>query len=398
MFTIGGTVPVTVQISVSKNPSGCESQDEPPCPIAEIVGIGNFPAGTTYRDLAPGTYTLRALANRWDGYASITVTWRDRGPTKKKTAGGLRVAEIRTADAMGNTTVRRYKYTLQGDTAWSSGVISAEPEYGYGFTSPTCTYFARSSMSKMPLGEGPVVGYSEVTVWHGANGEYGKTRYTFRSPRDVEDDALYKDTWPFATRTSYEWMRGQQTSVTEYNASGQVQQRTASTYAFRQDSVVASRFKGVSIHTFTSGDVASYFAVQPFEIISAWVHPLSDTTVVYDETGVSSVTSVRTYTYGNPAHLQLTQIAETNSDGRERITRMKYPADYAKGSANPEAAALTAMQDSAHMHSQVIERWVVEKNGGTQKVIQGELSTYKIFAPGQILPFQRFILFPENQP
>jgi len=31
-------------------------------------------------------------------------------------------------------------------------------------------------------------------------------------------------------------------------------------------------------------------------------------------------------------------------------------------------------------------------------VIQGELSTYKIFAPGQILPFQRFILFPENQP
>ena len=28
-------------------------------------------------------------------------------------------------------------------------------------------------------------------------------------------------------------------------------------------------------------------------------------------------------------HLQQTQVTETNSDGKQRITRMKYPADYA---------------------------------------------------------------------
>lgn len=392
-FTIGGAQTVTVKVSVDQDPSGCEFQEEPPCPTAEIVGKGILSAGTLYMDFAPGTYTLRAASNGSDGYVSVTVTWRDRGPTKKKTAGGLRIAEVRTVDAMGNTTIRGYQYTLQSDTARSSGVVNAEPAYGYGFQSPTCTFFSRSSMSKMPLGEGPPVGYSEVTVWHGVNGEYGKTRHTFRSARDVEDDVIGAGVWPFATRTSYEWMRGQQTSVTEYNAAGQIQQRTASTYAFRDDSATVRKFRGMSIHTFTSGEFASYFAYQPFEVISAWVHPESDTTVIYNETGGSSISTVKKYTYGNPEHLQLTQITETNSDGTERITRLKYPADYASGSGNAEAAALTAMKGSAHMHSQVIERWIAEKKKDSgEKIVQAELTTFKEFAPGKILPFQRYIL------
>ena len=52
----------------------------------------------------------------------------------------------------------------------------------------------------------------------------------------------------------------------------------------------------------------------------------------------------------------------SRSDGTQRITRMKYPGDYATGSGNPEAAALTAMQDvsstGAHMPGVVIERTV----------------------------------------
>jgi hypothetical protein len=310
------------------------------------------------------------------------------------TAGGLRVAEVRTVDAMGNTTTRRYKYTLQSDTTKSSGFINAEPAYGYSFNSSKCSFFSRSSTSKMPLGEGPVVGYSEVTVWHGANGEHGKTRHTFRSVLDVGDEVI-NSLWPFSTRTSYEWMRGQEKGATEYNAAGQVQQRTASVYRFREtstDSATMRRFRGVSIHTFTAGQFASYYSYQPFEIISAWVHPQADTTFIHNETGGSSVSTVKSYTYGNSNHLQLTEVNETNSDGIQRITHMKYPADYAQGFGNAEAAALTAMQDTAHMHSQIVERWILEKTGSTEKIIQAELTTFKVFAPGKILPFQRFIL------
>ena len=60
-------------------------------------------------------------------------------------------------------------------------------------------------MTRMPLGGGPPVGYREVVVWHGANGEFGKTMHTFRTVRDVDDDQTTSK-WPFYKRTSREWM------------------------------------------------------------------------------------------------------------------------------------------------------------------------------------------------
>ena len=72
---------------------------------------------------------------------------------------------------------------------------------------------------------------------------------------------------------------------------------------------------------------------------------------------------------------------------------MKYPADYpATGGVSPEAVALNNMQGAAvHMHSPVIERWVVEKIGTVERVMRSELTTFKAFG-AWYLPFQRFIL------
>jgi len=130
----------------------------------------------------------------------------------------------------------------------------------------------------------------------------------------------------------------------------------------------------------------------PFEIISAWVAPKADSEFVYSEAGTSGISTVKTYAYGNPAHLELTQLTETNSNGTQRITRMKYPADYASGGGNVEATAITAMKGTANQHSAVIERWVSEKVGSTEKVVSAELTAFRQYASGQYMPYQRFVL------
>jgi hypothetical protein len=397
-FTVGGTDSVILTVSVGLSPSDCGQQIG--CPYSEVrkstgEGIGTWTApGTYYVRVAPGNYNAWASSEMSGGYATTGVSWRDIAPGGKKLGGGLRVAEVRTADAMGTITTRKYKYTRQSDATRSSGMVGIEPAYTFQYTSSGCSYFSASSMSKMPLGGGASVGYSEVTVWHGPNGEYGKTRHTFRSVVDQVD--LYPwGVWPFSTPTSKEWKRGQETEAVETNAAGQTQQRAASTYSFQDYEPETWRsFRGMSIHPFSAGTLlgGSAYYYNSFNVFSAWSYKDSDTTVFYNDTGSSSFTTTRTYAYGNPKHIELTELTETNSNGTQRITRMKYPADYANTGTDAVGAALAAMQGSAHMHSPVIERVVIEKVGSTEKIVQAELTTFKQYLTGQYLPYQRFVL------
>ena len=93
----------------------------------------------------------------------------------------------------------------------------------------------------------------------------------------------------------------------------------------------------------------------------------------------------------------MTEITETNSDSTQRITRMKYPGDYATGGPpGSEAAALTAMQDvstsGAHMPGVVIERVVSQKVGASERAFQAEITTFKEFLYGQFLPYKHYVL------
>jgi hypothetical protein len=395
-FTITSVDPDTtilVKLDFFQDPVGCAGMDDPPCPMTELVGTGGWQTNGQYEVfLPPGTYTLRATTLAWNQQAQITATWSNLVAAPGRIAGGLRVAELRAADALGNVTTRKYRYTLQSDPTRSSGVISDEPRYHYSYWSPGCSYFSRTSMSKLPLGDGAPVAYREVTVLHGTTGQFGMTRHTFRSFFEVVDPAPDGTVWPFSRRTNYAWMRGQETGSTEYNAAGQPQQRIASVHAFQEgEPITERRFRGMSINTFSGGMFGTNYVFNAFEVLSVWSFMAEDTTVVYDEAGTNAFATTRTYTYGNPNHIQLTLLTENNSNGTQRITRMTYPGDYAPGSGNPEAAALTAMQGAAHMHSEVIERWVTERTGGTEKVVQGELTTFKQYPSGHYRPFQRFV-------
>jgi RHS repeat-associated protein len=346
--------------------------------------------------LSPGTYTLRASDEFSGGFVSVSVGFQTYGPVSKKSGGGLRLAELRSADAMGNIVIRKYRYTLRSDTSRSSGVVSAEPAYSFQYTSSACSYFSISSTSKMPLGDGPPVGYSDVQVLEGSTGQFGSTRHTFTTALNADDQSVSSSVWPFSTRTSYEWKRGLATGERQWDASGRLQRRDTSTFAFRDagapDTATTRRFRGLSIHSFSAGELGSVYLSNAFEIISAWEYKDSETTFAFDTSGTSSFSTTKSFAYENPKHLQLTELTETNSDGTQRITRMRYAADYATGEGNAEASALTQMQGALNMHAQPIERWVIKRAGGVDSVVSAELTSFKRFPTGQVLPFQRFVL------
>lgn len=395
---------VLATISTWQSPDNCAGIINPPCPTEGIDGVGNWQqSGVYYINMAPGLYTMRTndMGTYPNGFSTIIVDLDYKVPAKiAGGGGGLRIAEVRSMDAMGATTYHEYKYRLQSDTTTSSGIINTEPFYGYTFSSPECSYFSRSSTSRMHLGDGPGVAYRDVAVWRGQRGEFGKTWHHFRTYANAADPTA-AGSWPYLRQTTYDWQRGQDTSSTIYDSLGVIQHHNASTNQFLTTAPTYRSFHGMALYSMAvpegGGIDNEYFygvdVYNPFEVISAWTYMDTDTTVAYDQAGANKVTSVKTYVYGNPAHLQPTQIIETNSDGTQRITRMTYPQDYdSTGTGNAEAIALGLMVKTAHMHNEVIEKWTIRRVNGVDAVVEGTLTTYKQYPSGQILPYQHFVL------
>jgi hypothetical protein len=414
-FTVGGSSSVAAHVGVSMyvHPTqpivNCENGDPVyPCPWTEIVGVAPpwypghppYAAGSSYNTsadivLAPGTYTLHASAAGWNVDISVVVDWKEKMVVTKKAAGGLRIAELRTTDGRGNTTVTKYQYTLQSDPARSSGVIGIEPKYDFEYSGAQCHFYSRASTSKIPLGSGTIgeVAYREVTVLHGANGEYGSTRHTFRSIVEWLD-GFNTSPWPFALRTSNAWERGQPIETIEYDAAGRIQRRVKALYSVEAlNPIPARRFRAMSIYTYWGGGAVGFYG-NAYEVIAGWLFQSDDTTMQYDTTGTSSVALAKTFVYGNPNHLQLTEVQETNSDATKRVTRMTYPLDYTPctGTCDAVATALTAMQGTAHIQNAVIERWILKRVGNMDSLMTAQVTTYKQYPSGQFLPYQRFVL------
>ena len=391
-FTVGGSSPVAVTVTVTLDPA-CGPQFG--CPYAEIVGSATYSTPGAYSvTLAPGTYTLHAAEEFIGGFALISVSWQDLIVDKKKPAGGLRLAELRSADAMGAIAVKKYQYVLPTDASRSSGVVNQEPRYDYTVNSVGCAYFSRSTTSKTPIGAGPVVGYRYVTVLHGANGEFGRDEHAFRTPFHVVDLPTSGAQWPGARVTSNEWMRGQEIGSVTRSASGVDQLRSAQVWTFESipssQPLAVQRFRAMSTNSFAGG-AGSVTAHNAFEVVSGWAYESSDTTISLDEAGANAITTSRAKRYENPAHGMVTRISETGTGGRRRVTRMRYPDDYPAGSGDPEATAFGLMRGAAHMPGVVIEQ-VVEDSGATVGVLQATLTTLRTTALAQTLPYEMFQL------
>lgn len=351
------------------------------------------------------TYTLKAWnQGTLNRRVVITVHWTEQIVLTKKLGAGLRIAQVRADDGMGNVTVRKYSYQLSDGR--SSGWVTLGPRYDYNRqavspdNSKQCSYYSRASAPRIPLGDGPIVEYSVVTESLGVNGVFGSTIRRFNANCDCANAAAAQNAnreSPFLRYTTDGWRRGNPTSTDELNASGQIQQSTSYTYSTPPFSHPTLSFRGLAVDVYsywgrTQLANTYYIYANQFLVQSALKAETAESTTLFDETGGNAIVASKQFTYGNPNHAQLTEISETNSDGSQRITRMRYPGDYTPQSGTPEVNALTAMQGAANVQNAVIERWVLERRAGVEKVLRGDVTTYREFLTGQFLPYQHFVL------
>ena len=116
------------------------------------------------------------------------------------------------------------------------------------------------------------------------------------------------------------------------------------------------------------------------------------TALLRDSVVTDGIPRLTTYEYGNTTHRQITRINDTNSDGTQRVTRMKYPHDYATTSPSSSDAmirAIDSMKNVSHVVNALIEQWVSKKTStDSSTVLSADLSKFRGFSPGQILPSQ----------
>src|SRR5690606_31655170 len=140
--------------------------------------------------------------------------------------------------------------------------VHAEPRYDYYYTSATCSYFSRSSMSRMPLGGGAPVTYVNATTLHGSTGQFGRTHYTFRYEADT---TVSNGKWPYSRTTSNGRKRGHMLGRAEHNSADQPQRRNIMTYSFNETAPISTpHFPGISINSFSAGGGGSTHVYQPF--------------------------------------------------------------------------------------------------------------------------------------
>ncbi len=424
-FVYAGGVDPTLSSTIDVYMSGsCSPQ---PCiaelwrgPTRETGWSSNQTAyhWTLTRDV---TYTIKAWNNATPNIrVAVSVHWDQRILLTKKTAGGLRIKEVRANDGMSNVTVRKYSY--QYDDGRSTGWITLGPRFDFdrnlisGDQTRQCVYYSRSSTPQNPLGNGLQVTYAQVTESLGVNGVFGVVRRRFEAGCDCANAEIaarhnstapaYNSEWPFLRYTMDAWRRGQLLSTEELSATGAMQRATSLSYGNPPSLHPTITFRGLAVDVYSMISrwygpwpiTTTYFIwASPFQVQTALKVQTAQATTFYDTTGTSSFGTTQQFKYGNPGHAQLTEITETNSDNTQRITRMKYPGDYATdGAAGTEAGALAAMQDvsltGAHMPGVVIERSVSSKVGPTEQIVQAEITTFKEFLAGQFLPYKHYVL------
>lgn len=370
-------------------------------------------------------------------YSTYTQSSPGGGPEPLPIAGGLRIKAITDYDQAGNFARektfsyspgdlldypaydRRYQTDIAENASTYSGVPTCSPM--------EADMWQLFSTSQVLLGvtQGSPVGYSLVTEKDvdASGNDNGYTNYSFSFSGDsaniLQFDAAYT-AWsgtqilnPMVPFNNFDYKRGLLLSKDVYakNASGTYVkiQSIVNNYNFNDFNYSKryARIRGLrtirmrGIHSldgqyncsapyngydlpisgqhFQVNDFAPDFGFAFYDIISAWVQKTNTTIINYDQNGLNPVTSVTSYYYDNPLHMNPTRIT-TNRSNRDSITTlMTYPQDYASG---------TPFIDSLVTHHAIslpIEKVHYKRDAlANITILDGRISTY--LADGKGLP------------
>lgn len=326
-------------------------------------------------------------------------------------AGGLRVAKIvdydPESDAHYNT--RTYIYhRKEGNDHRSNGILLITPRYSYydvaystdsdGDTCLDCAYVVRQSDSVLPVtgSAGVVVGYSTVTEVHGdgsvdsPNGADGSIVYNFNNAPETVISYIHPLNGNYMMRPPAVSVRpnplnGTPVSTIYKNSSGtavkeiiydyQPPTHVRWDYAMEVRRIKMPGMGHEQVPTDPSSldptrPLRSYFNLYLYPIMTSFVYNRS-VTEKYD----GRVTKVTTYSYDNPAHLQVTKTVVTTSDNHTVETITKYPADYSGLPAGNPVKSMNTLQ--RYMPTVPVESKTTDVTAG--KVLKNTIGVFDFF-------------------
>ena len=306
----------------------------------------------------------------WDEPVGEKITLRKKG-------GGVRIAKITNSYGFDNPNkVTKYIYTTHENSEEISTGSLLEAGYIYEIwmqyfesvptgtefmTSELKPKFVRFSQNRSALGttQGSHVGYSEVTVINGENGENGKTVYKYTSPRDFSD--FPPDEVPFPPTASHEFARGLLKEQTDFSSDSNLPVRSIS----NQYKLISKEIPGLKVGWMHPGPKPPgpgqvfRYAAKVYKNILGYTRLMETNETLNDSFG--AYTKKFNYEYDEASHKQLTKQTTIDSDGKQIGTLYKYPSDYSTGS-NP---VITHMVNS-HMMNHIIEKMNYKEHDGNK--------------------------------
>ncbi|MEM7037021.1 MAG: hypothetical protein AAF570_08595, partial [Bacteroidota bacterium] len=395
-FVIDHDQCVTINVNLSnpvQNPGDCEAKIRlwtSAGTLVEEFTCVNQANGQHLRFLSAGSYYLEAVVQVQGDAVQSGVFFKKQlsNPILNKQLGGLRVARITDHDAFdpANDIVREFVYRLENDPQRSSGILARAPRYvttneeaiainpggnpQNGTIYQYCTRIGVGSSNQAggPATGGSHIGYREVTTLIGAGGSNGKTVSRFTNSDGFPDS---QSAFPGGPGVSWDHRRGMLESQTTYDNTGKKVAEMVNEYAYATDNHTIVRGYSAGFqrkHPVNTGAPYEILVYQPHEVHSEWVYMSKTVSKQFDENGVDFLATTTDYEYGNPAHAQMTATRSTDSQGRELITRMQYPLDFAGGS-GPYARALNKLANGKFMHAVPVEQTMSQKKPGQQEEV-----------------------------
>jgi hypothetical protein len=396
------------------------------CAILTLEGIssgtpsyGPFTSAVTGRYLPNGSYRLKATFNQnpplfEDFY--FAVKWKQPYINNSNLVGGLRIRKLIDFDGIDPTKkiIRKFTYTSDVDNL-SSGKMCGYPNsyimdfdhefYSSEYIMDVCaeyelyrTFKKRVSISNYPLiaHQGGYVGYEQVNVLLGENGEGGKTIYKYQYfPDDIGG-------FP-ATATSREWERGKLLKELIY--------KSGSTFPIKENTITYKDLKdydanltknayglkssfnvGVTIADGPCGELswvqreneALIPMITEYETITGDLVPLSTESISYDGNGQMQM--LQEFDYNGKNYLQK-EVKTANSKGEILYKRIKYNVDYTLAGVNP---SWLDQLKSKNLTAVPIETLNCIKYANGITYVTGGILSY--FKSGQPLPDKSFYL------
>lgn len=307
--------------------------------------------------LDPGTYTVTAWGINENTCGQSTFAQlklfqivQDTIGFANLKAGGLRIKTVKDCELEESCISKSYFYDDINNPGRSSGVIINTPSYEHyqtvrfddesaggatNYVDLTCITLTAQSQVPIATTSGSVIGYQNVTVMEEQDGSKGKSEFKFTTAVDYPDLGISQ--YPFPPKVSMDWQRGIQLFKKDYKfnlgsfaiLNHEVSNPCITNTYGRQIGIKPKKLLD------TQGSyslVLDDFEFISYGLISGWqgICSQSQTSFNYFNGAPHTLVTEKSMFYENPAHLQVTRIETTNSNGEVLKSTIKYVDDVSQ--------------------------------------------------------------------